>query len=59
MPLSPLVKTGGAAGERFVSLAASRLLVRSINKSRAIVVVGLSNVIACAIAAAAYSDAVR
>ena len=37
VPLSPFVNTGGAAGERFVSLAASRLFVRSINKSRAIV----------------------
>ena len=43
MPLSPFVNTGGAAGARFVSLAARRLFVRSINKSRAIVVVGLSN----------------
>ena len=43
MPLSPFVNTGGAAGARFVSLAASRLFVRSINKSRAIVVVVLSN----------------
>ena len=45
MPLSPFVKTGGAAGARFVSLAASRLFVRSINKSRAIVLVGLSNAV--------------
>ena len=37
------MNTGGAAGARFVSLAASRLFVRSINKSRAIVLVVLSN----------------
>jgi hypothetical protein len=45
----------GADGERFVSLVASRLLVRSINKSRAIVLVGLSNavgVVSCRVATA-------
>ena len=72
MPLSPFVNTGGLAGTRFVSLEASRLFVRSINKSRAIVVVGLSNRLPfsewaflgchaefCPSAALAYSAAAR
>ena len=59
MPLSPFVKTGGAAGARFVSLAASRLFVRSINKSRAIVLLWWVCQIDCHFPSGHFSVAMR